>query len=234
MKLMIGIPVLDNVSWSFFLHTSCLIGKLAKKHEIELCFVNRSAIDRAREITVQDALARDCDYILFIDDDTIIPFSTVELLLPLLKNNDKAICASGFCYQRGYSYFPMVYRYKDFEWGKGESSQLLEPFPKEPFRISATGMGVSLIKVKLLKEIDKDDAPCFGRDGAGTEDFYFFKKCWKKKFETWLNPNVEATHLGPPELINSETARYLRTRDHKAIFFPEEVDKRDRKGGMSL
>ncbi len=222
MKLMIGIPVLDNVSWPFFLYTSALIGKLARKYELELCFVNRCAIDRAREITVTDAIQRKCDRLLFIDDDTIIPANTVELLNPLLEN-EKAIVASGFCYQRGYKYMPMVYRYEGLEWGKGQP-QLIEPFPKEPFQVSCTGMGVSLLKVSLLEVIQKKNPPCFGRAGYGTEDFYFFEKVSKEGLTAWVNPDVEATHLGLPQCICSRTADKLRTEDHCAIYFQEKED----------
>ncbi len=228
-RLMLGIPVLDSVSWQFFLHTSVLIGRLAREYELDLCFVNRSAIDRARELTVKDAIARECDYILFIDDDTLLQLDAVEKLRPLLDDNENAVCASGFCYQRGYKYLPMVYRYEGLEWGKGDS-QLMEPFPNEPFQVSATGMGVSLIKVSLLPELEKQYGDCFGRDGESTEDFYFFYKCFQMKYESWLHPGVEGTHLGNCELINSKTANELRTRDHAIYFQPSDAGGRSQKG----
>jgi len=229
MKLLLGIPVLDSVSWQFFLRTSQLIGRLAKKYELGLCYVNRSAIDRAREITVTDAIALECDYILFVDDDTIIPADTVEALLPILEEKEDAVSASGFCYQRGYKYLPMVYRYKDLEWGKGEA-QLLEPFPSEPFQVSATGMGVSLLKVSLLKKIEEKYGDCFNRDGSGTEDFYFYRKAWQAGYTSWVHPGVEATHLGNHEYINSSTAKDLRIRDHNLIYLPHEAGGRAQKG----
>jgi len=227
---MLGIPMLDSVSWQFFLFTGKLIGKLARDYDkFYLNCVNRCAIDRAREITVQDAFARDCDYILFIDDDTLIPGDTVERLLKLLEGNDQAIAASGFCYQRGYKYMPMVYRYHDLVWGQGDS-QLIEPFPDKPFRVSATGMGISLLKVSLLRELERDLGDAFGRDGPGTEDFYFFAKAYKMGFETWVDPSLEATHLGPSEWINSKTVDAMRTRDHKVVYMPEEDGGRGMKG----
>ncbi len=233
MKLMIGIPVLDNVSWPFFLYTSALIGRLARKHELELCYVNRAAIDRAREITVTDAIAKGCDYILFIDDDTIIPPNTIELLEPLLERED-AVCASGFCYQRGWKYMPMVYRYDNLEWGKGEA-QLLEPFPEEPFQVSATGMGISLLKVSLLKKLEDKLGDCFNRDGGGTEDFYFFRKAHDMGYTTWVHPDLEATHLGYPVCINSKTVVDLRTQDFRSLYpLPEESGGRATKGQVKV
>ncbi len=230
---MLGIPVLDNVSWPFFLYTSALVGKLAKKYSLELCYVNRAAIDRAREITVTDAIQRDCDRILFVDDDTLIPFDTVERLEPLLERED-AVVASGFCYQRGYRYLPMVYRYEGLEWGKG-SSQLIEPFPEEPFQVNCVGMGISLLKVSLLKKLEKKLGDCFGRDGPGTEDFYFFSKAAKMGYTTWVHPKVEATHMGNPVWINSSNATELRRKEFGILHhLPEEAGGRAQKGAFSV
>ena len=235
MKLMIGIPTLDVVSWQFFLHTSCLVGKVAKKFgTVELCYVNRTAIDRARQITVEDAIRKECDYLLFIDDDTIVPFDAVEKLQKILDEEENRIAATGFCYQRGYKYMPMIYRYEDLVWGKGHSHQLLEPFPNEPFQINAAGMGISLLKVSLLRKIEKEMSPCFGRDGGGTEDFYFFQKADVMKFTSWCDPSVEGTHLGPPQWINSETVKELRERDHKNMFYPKEAGGRACVGTLNI
>lgn len=234
MKLMIGIPVLDNVSWPFFLYTSSLIGKLSKKYEVILSFPNRCAIDRAREIIVTDAIRMECDRLLFIDDDTIIPVDTVDKLNPLLDRED-AVCASGFCCQRGYKYFPMVYRYEDLEWGKGQP-QLLAPFPSEPFQVSCVGMGISLLKVSLLKKLQEKLGDCFNRDGAGTEDFYFFKKAYEMKYTTWVHPQLEATHFGNPLWINMANAEELRIRDHQQLikFLPTEPGGRAQKGLVEI
>lgn len=233
MKLMLGMPVLDNVSWPIFLYTCTLVGKLAKRHELALSFPNRCAIDRARQIIVDDAIVGGFDRILFIDDDTIIPFETVDLLEPLLERED-AVCASGFCYQRGYKYFPMVYRYEDLVWGKGQP-QLLQPFPDEPFQVSCVGMGISLLKVPLLKKLKEKLGDCFNRDGGGTEDFYFFKKAYDMGYTTWVHPKLEATHLGDRLWVSSENADELRTKAHSLIhFLPDECGGRAQKGTVML
>ena len=234
MRLCLAIPVLDSVGWRFFLHVSALVGKLARKYELELCYVNRSAIDRARELSVKTAIAKECDYLLFIDDDTIIPFDTVDKLFPLLEEKKDAVCASGFCYQRGYKYMPMVYKYENFVWGTGQSCQLLEPFPTEPFRVSAVGMGVSLLKVELLKKLGDKLGDCFGRDGGGTEDFYFFAKAYQMEFTTWVDPSVEATHLGNPREINSSVTDRYREEDHCMIYLPNEDGGRAYKGELKV
>ena len=217
MKLMIGIPVLDNVNHMFFLHTAALIGKMSRVHEIELMCPNRCAIDRARQFIVEAAIAKECDRLLFIDDDTLVPIeTTVPVLEELLGNHENAIAASGFCYQRGYKYLPMVYRYEDLEWGKG-NAQLIAPWPEEPFQVNAVGMGICLLDVKKLKVVEEKLKPCFSREGLGTEDFYFFEKAHKCGFETWLTPKLEASHIGDSQIVNSSNADTLRSQTHAVM-----------------
>jgi hypothetical protein len=166
---------------------------------------------------VLDAIGAGFDRLLFIDDDTLVPFDCVDKLEALLQSHPDAISASGFCYQRGYSYMPMVYQYPDYVWASG-SCQLIEPWPSEPFRVSANGMGVCLLDVAKLAEIEKQDSPVFGRNGIETEDFYFYHKADKAGFTSWCDPSVEAKHLGDQVLVSSENASELRSRDHVAIY----------------
>lgn len=212
-RILVGIPTLDNVYWKFFLHTTTLVAKLARQYEVDLCTINRTAIDRAREITVDAALAKDADWILFIDDDTILPMETVDLLSETLEADDSRISVSGICYQRGYPWWPMIYKYEDFDWEKGRlHNQLIPPFPKTPFRISCNGMGVCLLRVKHLSEIP---TPRFGRFGSGTEDFFFYNKVRTTGYEVWCDPRVRAVHLGEPLEVNEDLAEMARTEDVK-------------------
>jgi GT2 family glycosyltransferase len=229
-RIVVGIPVLDNVHWKFFLHTTTLVGKLAKKYDVHLCMANRCAIDRARQIVVDTAFGLNADRILFIDDDTIVPLDTVECLEPLFEEDD-VIASSGFCYQRGYPYHPMVYQYKDLEWGNaGHSNQLVEPFPEKPFEVSAVGMGICLLNVLLMRQIEGD---CFSRDSNGTEDFYFFHKAQKAGFRTMCDPKVEAIHIGMNQMVSSENAKRLRVEDG-INFLPQEQTGRGMKAEVKI
>jgi len=224
MKLLIGIPVLDNVNWRFFLYTTTQVARLAKEYDIAFCTPNRCSIDRARQMCVEAAFKEEADYLLFIDDDTILPLNAAKTLLPLLEPED-VISASGVSFQRGYPYMPMVYRFKDFDFSdRTTANQLVPPFPLEPFEVSANGMGVSLLKVKLLKEIPE---PCFGRDGPGTEDFYFYRKASEKKFKSLVHPDVTALHMGEPMLIGPTNADGLRGLSVSSMIPAEFLSKED-------
>ncbi|QDP56797.1 MAG: hypothetical protein Unbinned400contig1000_16 [Prokaryotic dsDNA virus sp.] len=209
MRIMVGIPTLDNVYWKFFLHTVPLIAKLKTNHLVSLCCVNRCAIDRARDITVEIAFKKDCDRILFIDDDTLIPDDTFEKLNPLL-DDDKILSASGISYQRGHPFLPMVYKFKDFKFEnigpKWHSNQLIQ-WPDEPFRVSCNGMGVSLLDVHKMRDIPK---PCFSRNGPGTEDFFFYEKVAAMGYEAWVDPSVKATHIGNRSEVTCENHSEFR------------------------
>ncbi len=235
MKLLVGIPVLDSVNWRFFLYTAVQIARLAREYDIAFCMPNRASIDRARQMCVDEAVAKKADYLLFIDDDTILPLDAVKTLLPLLESKD-VISASGVSFQRGHPYMPMVYKFKDFDFSdRTTANQLVPPFPAEPFEVSANGMGVSLLKVKLLKEIP---APCFGRDGPGTEDFYFYRKAKDAGFRSFVDSKVTALHMGEPTLIGPENADGLRSISVQSLipteFFPNEDGGRAIVGKMEV
>lgn len=216
MKIMIGIPTLDNVHWEFFLHTTPILARLRLDHEVVLCCINRCSIDRARQMVVENAFAQKADRVLFIDDDTLIPADTFERLNNLLEG-EKVLSASGVSYQRGYPYWPMVYKYQDFDWKNStpdyHSHQVVE-MPNEPFQVSCNGMGVSLLDVGLMKEVAE---PCFSRNGMGTEDFYFYQKVFVAGYEAWVDPSVQATHMGEREKVNEHNATDLRGRALSAI-----------------
>lgn len=229
MKICIGIPVLDNVDYRFFLATSANIGVWSRKHKLFLDTPNRCAIDRAREIIVRDAIEAKCDYILFIDDDTLLPEDTLDQLLPIFEKDESIIAVSGFCFQRGYKYMPMVYKYER-QFGIG-SCQMIDPWPEEPFEVHAVGMGVCMLKVDLLAKISE---PCFGRDGPGTEDFYFFRKAHQAGYKTYVNPKVEAIHIGERILVGSKNVNDLRRADHKVMYLAEECGGRAQKVVVEL
>ena len=212
-QILIGIPMLDAVHWEFFLRTSVLIGRLARKFEVDVCTPNRMAIDRARQNIVDHAKATSADRILFIDDDTLIPLDTVETLEGVLLAHPKAVSASGVCYQRGYPWMPMLYKFEDFDWMKGRlSNQLIPPLPEEPFQVSANGMGICLMKTELLEKVEGD---CFGRESKGTEDFFFYKKAHEAGLEAWCHPKAVAVHLGERLRVTPELANERRLEDNK-------------------
>ncbi len=213
-SILVGIPVLDNIGWKFFLWTTTLVAKLAKTYRTEFCLINRAAIDRARQMIVETAITKECDRLLFIDDDTILPLDVVERLNLILEADlEKRVSASGICYQRGHPYFPMLYRWKDFKWGLTDdgSCQIYKPFPAKPFRVSANGMGISLLNVPLLKVIQEKQKPCFDRVGPGTEDFVFYEKAHRCGFESWADARIEGIHLGDPVEISSHNADGYRS-----------------------
>ena len=215
MKLGIGIPCLDNVNHSFFLWTSHLIGKWARKRELALLYPNRMAIDRAREYCAKSAQQQGCDYLLFIDDDTLVPEQTPEVLIDVLLRAENIISATGVCYQRSWPYLPMIYKFpKDKDKVDSgydpRSNQLIPPFPDKPFRIDCNGLGIAMLKVSLLEGIKK---PWFGRsDKYGTEDFYFYDKAAEAGLEAWCDPSLGATHLGDRVEVTPQNVEGLRMK----------------------
>ena len=103
-------------------------------------------------------------------------------------------------------------------------NQMYKPFPEKPFRVSANGMGISLLNVKLLEKVQEKDKRCFDRAGPGTEDFVFYEKACRYGFESWVDASVQGIHLGDPVELHEKNVDAYR-RLSMVNFLPDEGDR---------
>jgi len=140
----------------------------------------RMPIAAGRNSAVEYALANDCDYVFFTDDDMELDPRAFQTLL----SRDRDIVMA-LCYIRGYPYKPMVFKWvegDDFKMSladqkvKGRFITLWEDCEKyinldgliEP--VAAVGCATTLIKTSILRKMD---SPWFYTGTANTEDAYF-------------------------------------------------------------
>ena len=167
---------------------------------IEVVLVNpsRCSIDRFRNMAVETALNTESDYLLFIDDDVLLPMGS----LPKLLDADGDIVA-GHVLVRGYPFKPMAFisvDKNDPHKGLRHPADLSEFGDQEIIDVDAIGTSYALIKTSLLKKIPK---PHFVTGISSTEDIYF---CIRAR---QVDPNcsikvhrgVECAHILWPELI---------------------------------
>jgi glycosyltransferase involved in cell wall biosynthesis len=83
----------------------------------------RMAIDTARNTAAQMAMEMNCDYLMFIDDDVMVPPDTLEKLLLA----DKDIIA-GLVIIRGYPFNNMAFKYKENTIKDGKEVRNLDFF----------------------------------------------------------------------------------------------------------
>ena len=181
----------------------------AKRYPDDLFFWNtphRQTIDKSRNEAAIQALHLECDYLMFIDDDVMVPKNTFELL----KNTDKDIIAA-LVYLRGYPFHTMAFK-RLYEDEKADNQLRLTYYDdweqnidsRGLVKVAAVGFSCCLVKCDVLKAMEP---PYFITGPHNTEDVYF---CLKTREldplpEIYLNPNIKCGHLLNPEPIEYET-----------------------------
>lgn len=179
---------------AFFYH----LGKLKKYNFIQF-FAKRMGIDKFRNMAAKAALQCEAKYLMFIDDDMLLPHDSFEQLV-----DSKMDIVSALNYIRGYPFNIMAFK-KD-----PDNANRLVNLTQEDISTGgvipceAIGTAVCLIKVDLFKKIP---APWFVTGPHNTEDIYF--SCAAKKYvpkvKMGLNTNIITGHLLDPEVISHFT-----------------------------
>jgi len=118
-KIIILVPIYRNIPEVFFINFIYSIQKLFKegKYDIEVIPASGQPVDKIRNKLVESALAKNPDYILFIDSDQVFLPVMLDCLISL--NQD---VVSALCFQRHKPYDPAIRIkgkvYKDFNDGK--------------------------------------------------------------------------------------------------------------------
>src|ERR1041385_1165531 len=83
MKIVVGINTLTSIDQPVYSNHCQFWFRLGRSssHDFILSHPRRMSIDNMRNMTAKIALEHNADYILFIDDDVLIPLNTVDMLL---------------------------------------------------------------------------------------------------------------------------------------------------------
>lgn len=173
---------------------------------IEFCLVNpsRMAIDRMRNMAAQTALNNDFDYLLFLDDDVLVPFDGLQKLL-----DADADIAAGNVIIRGYPFENMYFDYTE------DGNLKNVPFDDNPatkhdvINVGAVGFSFALISVDLLKRIPK---PFFITGPNNTEDIYFCVKARKHAPNCTIkvDKSIECGHILWSEIISPQNREIFK------------------------
>ena len=196
MKIMLSVPTNRLVQPQT---AECLLKLVAKGgHEFEILVASEGyTVAENRSYIAVQALNRNCDYLMMIDDDMTFEVDTLEKLLAV----DQPIV--------GVAYHPrsetgQITKYLD-ETHAVALEQNEDPKYKVPFKCYATGTGIILIKCSIFKEIER---PWFDFEWHPTgqcktgEDWYFCIKAGKAGFDTYCDPTIKVGHLGDVLLDN--------------------------------
>jgi GT2 family glycosyltransferase len=178
------------------------------------------SIDNMRNMTAKIALEHNADYILFIDDDVLIPLNTVDMLL-----SSQADIAAGWTLIRGYPFKNMFFKFVD------EGKTQLEHVKDEDlvvregnFFCDAVGFSCTLIKVDLLRKIQ---VPFFVTGPYNTEDIYFCIKAVRAVPETKIVVNLDCktSHNLGSEYIDPLNKKYYKEYYEK--IYPEVLTQKE-------
>ena len=199
---MIGINTLTAVEQIAYANHVQFFYRLGKNHPEDVFAINtprRMAIDRMRNISAKMALEHEFDYLMFIDDDVIIPLNAYDQLKAL----DVDIAAA-WVIIRGYPFENMFFK-------RDPKDNSLHNYEVERgpgvYDVDAVGFSCCLIKCSLLKKVNP---PWFVTGPFNTEDIYFCMKARQQFPETTIvvDAGLECAHIMGPECIapwNHET-----------------------------
>jgi len=159
-------------------------------------------VDVARNYLIEQALNSGAEYLLFIGDDTVMPYDGFSKLLKTVKENPKS-CAVGVYYIKNSS--PMIMVRDNNRIYPADVSQ------GKTFEVWQAGMDAMLIPMELLREMkDKEpDVPftCiyWAQDGVQKpdginvtfvgEDNFFYYRARKYGWKVLCNTDVQCLHM---------------------------------------
>lgn len=213
MRTLILVNTLQSVSsFVYSNHMSFATNTIRKFPDDQFWFFtpHRMTIDNARNLAAKQAMSLECDYLMFLDDDVLVPHDTFEKLVAAQKDIIAALV-----YLRGYPFHVMAF--KDAETTGRVSLNYYDDLPKnedgslqELVPLAAVGFSCCLIKVDVIQAIEP---PYFVTGPLNTEDVYFCLKTREldPQPSIYLHTGIKCGHMLNPEPIEYAT-RDLHTQ----------------------
>ena len=210
MKTLVGVNTLTSVDQYVYLSHCQFWCRTVKQFPNDQFFFfapHRTSVDNMRNAAVRAALAQECDYLLFIDDDVVVEPHTFKSLHACDLDVVMALT-----YIRGYPFEPMFFKFKDAE---KQQLGLYGDFVADVdshgvVRCDAIGNSCTLYKTWMFKEMTD---PWFVTiPGKCTEDVYF---CFKtlEQLKTPCTIGVD-TKVPTAHKLSSE---YVRPSNRQAL-----------------
>lgn len=190
-RMCIGIPATDSVCTTFLRTMLIRMEEWSQIFELVPIIETCIPIDEARNKIVEAAIVAKCDYIFFIDTDTIIERGQLE---KLLSHDKDAI--TGVSYMRNTPHFSLIRKKISYRLYSP-----IEPSGTELIKIDGAGFGCFLIKVAAFEKIEypwfrfhffkfKDQWRHLG------EDLFLCEQLQNAKIDIYCDPTVGCTHVG--------------------------------------
>lgn len=206
-KVIIAINTLtsiDQLAYANHVQMFFRLGRNYPEDQFALFTPRRMTIDRMRNEAFKVAMENGFDYVLFVDDDVLVPFDAYKKL----KDRDKDVVAA-WTIIRGYPFENMF-----FKWDE-KHTWLIKPKDVEVpedglLEVDAIGCSCVLIKVELLKKIPP---PYFLTGSNHTEDVFF---CMRAKQYVpdcgiYVDLHIKTAHILGANIVTPDNAQFWRT-----------------------
>jgi predicted SAM-dependent methyltransferase len=218
--LMIAVPLSGNPlvpEWAFAFHQL----HPPMNYNVEYALMKGRPVDEARNLLAKQAIAKNCKYLFFVDEDVTPPAHTVRQLIYHLEHWPKAAIAAGIYCHKSPPSMPMVFRGNGigpyWDWKVGEV-----------FDCSGVGMGCAMIRVEALKDLEEPWFKCYSSDTevltrrgwlkwpdvATDDEFATRMKNGKMVYQKAISLTVES-HKGKMVHFAGEGADLLVTPNHR-------------------
>ena len=204
----IAVPILDkgdgtisNVTHDWANATSGLGGGLAVT-VLRLQIKNRR-VDVAKERLVEMAIANNCQWILFVDDDTILPQDALMKMIKLWKSGDQYKVITGVYWSKSEPSFPLLFK------GNLEGS-FWDWNTQDLVEVDAAGAGCLFMDIEVFKKMPKPWFSCnyFFEDPRNTYDLTKWNLADALGEELVKGPNADKKKV---EQLESELANIGET-----------------------
>lgn len=201
-RIVVGINSLTSSQYPAYSNHLQVFYRLGRCYpDIDFCLVNpcRMSIDRMRNMAAEIAMDIEAKYLLFLDDDVIVP-APFDFLTKLMALD--ADITAGDVIIRGYPFDHMLFRHPGGKKERGLKTLARLPKQRGPYPVDAVGFSLALIKVELLKKMS---LPFFITGLRNTEDVYFCLKAREEHPETTImaDTSIMCGHILWPEIMDS-------------------------------
>jgi len=183
-----AIPVMEMVYSRWAIHTLTFLTHAWRDGDV-IASRAPTIVHLARQELLERFLESHCEWLLWIDSDTVPPPDALE---QLLGTGEKAV--SGLYHAREEPYYPQWY--SKVKWSEEDGKWLYENFHNPPSdrvsEIAGCGLGCFLVHREVCEKLDMPAFPL----AEDAEDHAFTQRIRQAGYKIYGHPGVQCGHVG--------------------------------------
>lgn len=203
-KFLIGIPGYAGIQPEVQEHIITMIFRAGRDFpdmDFAVAIPTKREQFRARNHLVRMAIDNNCDYLLMLDDDMVVPSDLIKRLMA----HDVEVCGALY-YQRGGAFHPVIMKRHETELGefRGEFYSPIDPIIRDPglHEVDIIGGGCMLFKVEVFNRLTE---PYFWWEATSGTDIAICSNLRAAGAKVYIDTSIEIGHLGNKQIITSRS-----------------------------